>query len=96
MTTARAGHSATLLPDGGVLIVGGRSCVNCTDDAALRSAEIYDPSTGLFTSANDMITSRGEHSAILLPGGKVLIVGGYSAWPTPTSIAEIYKPPAMR
>src|SRR6516165_8800982 len=74
MTTARAGHSATLLPDGRVLIVGGRSCANCMDDAAEHSAELYDPSAGKFTSANDMITSRGGHSAILLPGGKVLIV----------------------
>ena len=48
MTTARAGHTATLLPDGRVLIVGGAS------QGPL--AEAYDPSTGAFSPADDMIT----------------------------------------
>jgi hypothetical protein len=48
----------------------------------------------MFNSAGNMITGRHEHTATLLPDGTVLMAGGYSIWPTPTSNAEIYKPQA--
>src|SRR5262249_49749046 len=89
MTTARAGHTATLLPDGRVLIVGGAS------QGPL--AEAYDPSTGAFSPADDMITSRDGHTAILLPDGNVIIPGGIVLQDGRTLIvssptAEVYDP----
>jgi hypothetical protein len=72
MTTARAGHSATLLPDGRVLIVGGLSV-----DAGYEFAEVFDPATETFTvfAAVDN-RERGLHATAQLPDGSVLVLGG--------------------
>jgi hypothetical protein len=97
MTMARADHWATLLPDARVLIVGGTSCGVCTSDPAETSAEFYDPSAGTFTPANVTFTTRGSHKAVLLPDGKVLILGGIALQDGRTLLtndvnAEIYDP----
>ncbi len=96
MTDAREGHTATLLSDGRVLVTGG--CNNTLGDKVvcdrfLASAEIYDPETGQFTVTGSMRTPRMNHTASLLPGGKVLIVGG-SDGTAPLDSAEIYDPAA--
>jgi hypothetical protein len=72
MTTARARHTATLLPNGTVLIAGGVG----DGFQPLASTELYDPSTGRFSPAGDMTTPRSGHTAVLLANGKVLIAGG--------------------
>jgi hypothetical protein len=86
MTTARAGHTATLLPNGKVLIAGG---------AQNLSAELYAPSTGVFTPTGSMTTVRTwGHTATLLANGKVLIAGGSDRRDIfePLASAELYDP----
>jgi len=75
MTKARVAHTATLLPNGKVLIAGGgRSAASPT----LADAELYEPATGTFTAAeSEMSRARGSHAAALLQNGKVLLVAGF-------------------
>jgi hypothetical protein len=72
MLQARAGHTATLLPDGTVLVAGGGTSPSDT----LRSAESYDPRTGSWSATGSMTKARGSHTAILLRDGRVLVAGG--------------------
>lgn len=66
-------HSATLLPDGRVLIAGGQDHNGPQTHAV---AEIYDPQTGTFTLTDSLNVDRSSHQATLLPNGQVLITGG--------------------
>src|SRR4051794_12685378 len=75
MAAARTDFAATLLPDGRVLVVGGRSA----GKPNLDSAETYDPATGRWTSAGKMSHGRNFPTATLLRDGKVLVVGGAGA-----------------
>jgi N-acetylneuraminic acid mutarotase len=86
MASARFQHTATLLPNGKVLVSGGS-----TGSSRLASAEVYDPASGTWSAAASMASARSGHTATLLPNGKVLVSGtGYG--PTPTSSAEVYDP----
>jgi len=86
MTTNRYGHTATLLPDGKVLVAGGDSSSDY-----LASAEVYDPALGTWSATGSMTTGRSDHTATLLPDGKVLVAGGYSNSGFLAS-AEVYDP----
>jgi hypothetical protein len=82
-------HTATLLPDGKVLIAGGINSPDWRDRTS--SAELYDPSTGSFTATGSMSTPRANHTATLLNNGKVLITGGVDCCQVHSS-AELYDP----
>ena len=88
MVVGRSGHTATLLRDGRVLIVGGYE-VGYLTGPLLASAELYDPSTGTFSATGSMNSGRGRHTATLLENGMVLIAGGNTGLP---ATAEIYNP----
>ena len=76
LQNARSDHAATKLQDGRILITGG----DLASGQVLRTAEIYNPSTGAFTLFSSiMATARSKHTATLLPSGKVIIVGGKNA-----------------
>lgn len=87
MTTARSGHTATLLRDGTVLIVGG------SRDRP-GSAEIYDPVTGTYTATGDLTVVRNGATSTLLRDGRVLIAGGdrFTGHAPQKSSAELYDP----
>ena len=84
MKTARSGHTATLLPNGNVLIAGGMNGNGSYSD----TAEIYSAAIDTFRSVRSMSTRRVGHTATLLPDGKVLIAGGYNG--DYLASAEIY------
>ena len=86
MVTHRGGHTATLLPDGKVLVAG---CANGND---APSAELYDPGTGSWTATGSMVTPRClDFTATLLPDGRVLVAGGMGTG-TVLASAELYDP----
>jgi len=84
LNTARHEHTATLLSNGKVLVVGG-----VDSSGALSSAELYDPTTGTWTTTSALSTNRHGHTATLLPSGQVLVVGGLENG-NYLSSAEIY------
>jgi hypothetical protein len=101
MSTARTGHTASLLDDGKVLIAGGN--VPCTPTLcgtvlnAFATAELYDPATNVFSGTGSMATARFQHTATVLPSGLVVISGGETvdagnSQYIPTASIEIYDP----
>src|SRR5262245_24299752 len=96
MHVPREGHTATLLPDGTVLIAGGRPNNFCE---TTFWAELYDPSTGAFSSGIQMTAGRASHQATRLRDGRVLITGGLttSTYPNCQTLAsaELYTPAVL-
>jgi hypothetical protein len=91
MSTPRRQLTATRLPSGDVLVAGGDSGESTT--VVEQTAEIYDPGTGMWSSAGTMVVARESHGATLLGSGKVLLSGGYSGGdPVLTDTAEIFAP----
>ncbi len=92
MRDMRERHTATLLADGRVLVVGGNG--ESTPDGAepsgigQLSAELYDPSTGTWSDAASMAEPRTDHAAALLADGRVFVIGGESSGGS----AEVYDP----
>ena len=93
LSTGRALHTATVLEDGRVLVVGGVSRRTNPWIVAL-TYQIYDPATGLWGAEGLMPDPRVNHTATLLLDGKVLIAGGTngSSSGTPTDVTFLYEP----
>ena len=90
LATARDNPTATLLPDGLVLIAGG-SVAAGSGSKPTASAELYNPKTGKFSHTGSMNAARVNHTATLLPDGRVLVVGGDGP-SGPVASAELYEP----
>ena len=84
MATKRANHSALVLLNGNVLVIGGGK----QDGPYFKTTEIYDPETDTWKSGASMSKGRVAHTATLLSDGKVLVVGGKGK----ITVAEIYNP----
>jgi N-acetylneuraminic acid mutarotase/tRNA A-37 threonylcarbamoyl transferase component Bud32 len=86
MSGPRSGHTAALLPDGQVLVAGGRDA-----DSSLSSAERYDPAANTWTQAGTLAAARWLPASALLPDGRVLISGG-RVGNSSLAFAEQYDP----
>ena len=91
----RYAHTATLLPDGRVLVIGG----DVDDETHLDSAELYDPQTGRWSATGSLNQPRARHMATLLDDGRVLVAGGGAFQPSEaggeyvqSDSAELYDP----
>jgi hypothetical protein len=94
------GHTATVLDDGRILIVGGRSLADpCDEEPCLTPAlevEIFDPILGE-TQVIEQQVPRGihEHTATRISGGRVLIAGGVDADGAPRPEVYLFDPEAV-
>jgi N-acetylneuraminic acid mutarotase len=96
LASARAFHTATLLGDGRVLVVGGWA----DSDELNETAELYDPASGSWSRVAPPALARGLHTATLLLDGRVLVVGGFVSAALQgvvtaavvTTTAEVYDP----
>ena len=99
MAIPRSWHTATLLPDGRVLVAGGLcdsryvdGCAPKDPSGAQTAAEIYDPQTGTWAPTGDMTTPRSQHTATLLPNGMVLVAGAELAPDAIQASSELFDP----
>jgi len=76
MTLPRSTHTATLLPNGTVLVAGGLTG-SLGNIVTTASAELYNPNTGTWSLTNNMFTPRSRFTATLLSHGKVLVEAFY-------------------
>lgn len=91
----RSGHTATVLKDGRVLIVGGHKYDESGNKVLHKDAEILDPNVGHFLEGAPLNVPRTGHTATLLQDGRVLVTGGaglINGELTALRIAEVWDP----
>lgn len=86
MLFPRAGHGASLMPNGKVLITGGFAAFALTDVLALLqgiqgSTEVFDPATLTFVAGPTLLEPRALHTSTTTATGRVLIAGGMTLLP---------------
>ena len=92
MAASRVGHTATVLPDGRALVVGG---AGPEGDAA--QAELWDPQSSVFSPAGTLKNARIGHAALLLLDGRVAVAGGVDPVAgTGVGVIEIWDPSSLR
>lgn len=97
MAQSRWGHTATLLSDATVLVVGGTG--PAFDGNYTVRAEVYNPQSNRWRNVDSMATPRGFHLAALLPGGSVLVTGGLTLPHNERNVtpaAEFFQPATTR
>ena len=82
LNPARIFHTATLLPNGQVLVAGEYQLLHSFE----TDADVYDPATQTWNPTGSLNTARSNHTATLLPSGKVLVAGER------TNSAELFDP----
>jgi hypothetical protein len=86
MIYERHEHTSSVLTNGNVLVTGGWG----RNDGE-NSAELYDPSTGTWSTTSSMNDARSDHTSSILRNGKVLVIGGETPGVYLKS-AELYSP----
>lgn len=89
MLQDRSGPTATLLPNGQVLVAGGWGSKPFEHKA---SAELFDPVAGGFRMTGRLTVGRSRHNAVALADGRVVILGGYGKRDRTLTSVEIYDP----
>ena len=102
MAFARAGHGASQMSNGLVLITGGLLSFDITNPLSLltgiqTSTELFNPATNTFSPGPNLLEARALHSSTTLTDGKVLIAGGITLLPiinlpTVSSTAYLFNP----
>jgi N-acetylneuraminic acid mutarotase len=97
LTTDREGHTATLMPDGTVVVAGGLAIQGSAPHVqhrTLGAVESYDPISGEWAGASDLNVPRSGHTATLLADGRILVAGGSIDGPDYSTVslasAELY------
>jgi hypothetical protein len=94
MQVPRAAHTATLLADGRVLVLGGCTRAGCELGGTTgRLAELFDPRLARFVPAGRLLQWRDDHTATRLPDGRVLVAGGWGESGV-LATTELYDPRA--
>jgi len=83
----RAGHSATVLRDGRVLVVGGAGAAS-----TVAKAEMYDPEKNVWYPAGSLTLARTDHSAAMMSDGRIIVAGGWSNDGSAGHLVELFDP----
>ena len=83
----RAGHTATVLKDGRVLVIGGAGPAS-----TIAQAEIYDPEKNIWSPAGSLALARTGHSAAIMSDGRVIVAGGWSNNGSAGHLVELFDP----
>jgi hypothetical protein len=86
MAFPRAGHGASLMGNGKILVTGGLAAFDLQNPLSIltgihATTEIFDPATGAFTAGPNMLEARAMHTSTTLTNGQVLIAGGIAVLP---------------
>jgi len=91
MSVARQSHSAVLLAERAVLVFGGYEGGGAAAVLTER-VEFFEPATGSWAAAGNMIAPRYGNTATVLDAGTVLVAGGIGERGSPLATAELYEP----